>query len=521
MVSVYLVQPRFPHTFWGWEYALQTVGGFSAIIPPLALATLASLTPPEHRVVIGDEHTQPLDLDTPADIVGITSYLSNLPRALELADHYRARGKTVVMGGPGATLMPDVCRPHCDVLFEGEAEYTWPRFLDEYTRGCHRNHYVQEQNIDIADSPPPRLDLLNVHAYGSGIVQTTRGCPFTCEFCDIIVMLGRTVRQKPVSQVVAEVEAWAERGQERIFFADDNFVGNRTYAKELLRALAALNRRRRSPITFSTQVSIDMARDTELLEWMRNANFTGVFIGIETPRKASLQQTKKLQNATLDLAEAIQRVQSYGLVVWAGMIVGFDTDDEAIFEEQYQFLQETGIPVPMLNLLQAVPKTPLYARLQNEGRLLSPDHVDMAVHTNVLPLKLSYEQLLRGYADLMQRVFDYGAFARRLLTNFSQWRADYRQRPARFRWWQVRLALRICRYYLVTLDRERRRFFWQVLRGTWRIQPRAISEAFQHLMMYIHLRRFSADVVAQVRETLRAGFAPGNHAPVNELHSQG
>jgi radical SAM superfamily enzyme YgiQ (UPF0313 family) len=199
--GVYLIQPKFPPSYWGMEHFLPMTP-YGAVFPPLGLLTLAALTPPDFHVAICDENAgEEVDFGTDAQVVGITGYIIQMRRALEIADRFRALGKTVVMGGPLANLLPYVCRPRCDVLFEGEAEYTWPRFLREYAEGRHADHYVEAEKIHLPDSPPPRLDVLN-RRYAHGIVQCTRGCPFTCEFCDIIVMYGRKMRYKPVAQVM-------------------------------------------------------------------------------------------------------------------------------------------------------------------------------------------------------------------------------------------------------------------------------------------------------------------------------
>src|SRR5262249_2243368 len=213
-------------------------------------------------------------------------------------------GKPVVLGGPLANLLPELCREHCDVLFEGEAEYTWPRFLREFAAGRWSDHYHEAEKIHLPDSPPPRLDVLKGR-YAHGIVQCSRGCPFTCEFCDIIVMYGRKMRFKPVEQVIQEIQAWHPRGMAQVFFADDDFIGNRAYAKDLLRALARWNAKQSKPLSFYTQASVDMVRDEELLRLMRDANFVQVFLGIESPRKSSLAETHKTQNEKLDLVKAI------------------------------------------------------------------------------------------------------------------------------------------------------------------------------------------------------------------------
>ncbi|HEY8503218.1 MAG TPA: DUF4070 domain-containing protein [Gemmataceae bacterium] len=489
--KVYLVQPKFPPSYWGMEHFIKMTP-FGAVFPPLGLLTLAALTPRDYQVTLCDENAgEEVDYDTDAEIVGITGYIIQITRVFEIADRFRAMGKTVVLGGPMANLLPQECRAHCDVLFEGEAEYTWPRFLREYAEGRHGSHYQQHDKIHLPDSPPPRLGVLN-KTYAQGIVQCTRGCPFTCEFCDIIVMYGRKMRYKPVEQVVKEVAAWHRRGAMQVFFADDNFVGNRPYAKELLRALIAWNNRQRHPLSFYTQASIDMARDDELLGLLRDANFISVFIGIESPRKASLAETHKMQNERIDLVEAIHKIQSHNLFISAGMIVGFDHDDAGIFDEQYEFLQKAQIPIVMLSVLLAVPKTPLYNRLKAEGRLLTPDptgtdrshYVGTAGGTNFHPAHMTREELKRGQEQLYQRLYAPEAFAERLMGNLSRFR-DVRFRPERLQFRSLRIFARVALHYL-RRGRVARRFFLGCMLRTVRRTHRMIAQMVVYMGMYLH-----------------------------------
>jgi radical SAM superfamily enzyme YgiQ (UPF0313 family) len=390
-----------------------------------------------------------------------------------------------------ATLVPEDCRPHCDVLFEGEAEYTWPRFLREHDEGRHADCYQQPDKIHLPDSPRPRLDVLK-KAYGQGIVQCTRGCPFTCDFCDIIVMYGRIMRFKPIAQVIQEIEAWQARGAGKVFFADDNFIGNRAYAKDLLRAVARWNARQRAPLGFYTQASIDMVRDEELLGLLRDANFFAVFLGIETPRKASLAEAHKTQNAKLDLVRAVHKIQSYNLFVSAGMIVGFDHDDPSIFEEQYQFLQEAQIPIVLVNALEAVPKTPLYKRLKEEGRLVNghPDADGTARYksgvgmTNFRPRLMTGAELKGGLERLFQKLYAPEAFAARLLGNLSRFK-DVTFRPERLQASYPPVFWRLARYYWGK-GWEARKFFWGCLWRALRQAPRVVGQMVIYLGMYVH-----------------------------------
>jgi radical SAM superfamily enzyme YgiQ (UPF0313 family) len=497
---VHLVQPRFPPSYWGMEHFLELTP-YRAVFPPLGLLTLAALTPRDFHVTLADENAgEAVGYDTPAGLVGITGYILQMDRVFAIADRFRALGKTVALGGPLANLLPEECRPHCDVLFEGEAEYTWPRFLRAYAAGDWSDHYREPDKVHLPDSPPPRLDVLK-QRYAHGIVQCSRGCPFTCEFCDIIVMYGRTMRFKPVAQVLGEVAAWKAQGVAQVFFADDNFVGHRAYAKELLRALARWNARQRHALSFYTQASIDMVRDEELLGLLRDANFVSVFIGIESPRKASLAETHKTQNEKLDLVEAVHKVQSYNLFISAGMIVGFDHDDADIFEEQYEFLQEAQVPLAMVSALLAVPRTPLYRRLEAQGRLRTARASGTSTSryagtdggTNFEPLRMSAEQLRAGQRRLYRRLYAPEAFGARLLGNLGRFH-DVRYRPEPPRRDNLLTFLRLAvRYW--RQGGAARRFFWGTLWKTlWR-SPRSFSQTVILLGMYEHFRKVHGDAL--------------------------
>lgn len=491
---IYLVQPKFPPSYWGMEHFM-ALTPHNAVFPPLGLLTLAALTPREHAVSLCDENAgEPVNFDTDAEVVGITGYIIQIKRVFEIADEFRRRGKIVVIGGPMANLLPQECRTHCDVLFEGEAEYTWPRFVREFAAGTHADHYAEHEKIHMPDSPPPRLGMLN-RRYAHGIVQCTRGCPFTCEFCDIIVMYGRKMRFKPVAQVLQEVQAWHRRGTAQVFFADDNFVGNRAYAKELLHALAEWNDKQRHKLSFYTQCSIDMARDDELLGLLRAANFISVFIGIESPRKSSLAETKKLQNERIDLVEAVHKIQSHNLFISAGMIVGFDQDDPSIFDEQFEFLQAAQIPLVMLSVLLAVPKTPLYKRLAAAGRLLTPDptgtdrshYVGTAGGTNFHPMLMTREELKTGQQKLYQRLYSPEAFGHRLLGNLSRF-TDVQYQPERSKLENFATAFRLAKAYWRD-GPDARRFFAKCLAKAAKHSPRLIAQMFVYMGMYHHFCR--------------------------------
>lgn len=515
--QIYLIQPKFPISYWGLEHFLPLTP-YQAVFPPLGLLTLAALTPPDFALTLCDENIgESIDYQTTAPIICITGYIIQIERVFEIADRFRELGKTVVLGGPLANLLPDVCALYGDVVFEGEAEYTWARFLRDYLAGTVERRYHEPEKIHLPDSPPPRLDLLKGN-YAHGIVQCTRGCPFSCEFCDIIVMYGRKMRLKPIERVLQEIEAWKARGVPQVFFADDNFIGNRAYAKDLLRALAQWNKRQRPAMSFYTQASIDMVRDEELLGLMRDANFVSVFIGIESPRKSSLAETHKTQNEKLDMVEAIHKIQSYNLFISAGMIVGFDNDDTTIFDEQFDFLQRAGIPITMLSALMAVPKTPLYKRLKAEGRLIKrtrssskepSQYAGTNGGTNFHPRLMTVEELKRGQQALCRRLYAPKAFAERLLANLYRFH-DVAYRPEPVTWTSLRTLFRLAKMY----GRQgwaARRFFWSILGKTLWHSPRSVPQMVNLLGMYQHFCKLLAQDVAW------DPWAPATPEP--EIHS--
>ena len=393
----------------------------SALMPPLELATLAALTPPEIEVDIWDESVRPpLDGDThfgkEYDLIGVTGYMAHLPWAIDVADIAHRRGIPVVIGGPGVSGSPERCRRVFDVVFIGEAELTWPQFLDDWKTGRHRSEYRQVQRPDMGTSPAPRWDGVADIAknYLMGAVQTTRGCPFDCDFCDVIHLFGRQPRHKAVATVLAEVAALERLGVGKVFFCDDNFIGRPKYAKELLRELIPLNNSFERPMGFSTQLTVNIADDDELLELVADANFDWVLVGIESPREASLREANKPQNYKTDLVADIRKIQSYGIPVKGNMIVGFDHDDVLIFDETYDFVQKAGLLYVTVSMLKGFPGTPLLTRLQREGRIIETRddiYSDTARPiTNIIPKQMTRLQLFEGYAALLQRLASWDRF---------------------------------------------------------------------------------------------------------------
>ncbi|MEM7350566.1 MAG: radical SAM protein [Acidobacteriota bacterium] len=416
--SLYLINPRPANpSYFGAEAFRQCGYAGAQAIADLAASTVAALAPDGWQVSICEEYVEPIDFDTDADFIGLTGKVIQGQRMNEVADIFRQRGKTVLIGGPHASLSPDAVRDHCDILLIGELESMAEEFFADLENGTWKKEYVAEKpNLDA--SPLPRFDLYPNHRALSGCVQTSRGCPFECEFCDVIQYLGRKQRHKSVDQILAELDEVYRVGYRAVFLADDNFTVYRKRAKNVLQALADWNAKRPDgPVAFHTQVSIDAARDPEIMELCGEAGLTRVFIGIETPNEESLRETKKRQNVGVDLVDQVQVFLDHGISVTGGMIVGFDHDGPDIFQRQLDFGMATPIPIFTLGALVAPAATPLYDRMEESGRLVASggSETQGVWNTNIIPTLLTPEQLFSGLKWLGNRLYDPANFARRVV----------------------------------------------------------------------------------------------------------
>jgi len=412
-----LINPRFTESFWSFRFAMaEIVPGKRTLNPPLGLATLAALCPPHWQVTIVDENVEPVPLEPDADIVGVCGMGVQFPRQSELLAYYRGRGHYAVAGGSYASLCPDKYAQLADTTVAGEAEYIWPAFCRDFEAGVPKPVYRETGTVALADSPTPRFDLLKLHLYNTASLQFSRGCPYLCDFCDIIVMFGRRPRVKSVEQIGRELDALRTQGARQVFFVDDNLIGNRAQAKVLLRFLADYQKRHDYRFGFGTEASLNLAQDEELMQLMRDANFAWVFIGIETPDEASLKLTRKTQNMGTDILGALRRIYAHGIDVLAGFIVGFDTDTLETFERQRRFILDSGIQAAMIGLLTALPRTPLYERLQREGRLIerADDTDNTRLGTNFVPKNMAYDAMVAAYQVLYQQLLTDRGIAHRI-----------------------------------------------------------------------------------------------------------
>ena len=414
---VLLINPKLPESFWSFKWALDEIlPGKRAVNPPLGLATLAALCPPHWTVRVVDENIEPVPLHPRADLIGVCGMGVQFPRQAELLAYFRREGYRTVAGGSYASLCPERYSELADTVVAGEAEYIWPRFCADFESSGARALYRETGAVALADSPVPRFDLLKLERYTTATLQFSRGCPYRCEFCDIIVMFGRRPRHKTTEQVGRELDQLRSRGLTNVFFVDDNLIGNRAIARDLLRYLRDYQQQHSYRFRFGTEASLNMAQDRELLQLFRDANFTWVFIGIESADEKALKETRKTQNVQEDVLTSVRRIYSYGIDILAGFIIGFDSDTRETFEQQRRFIRDSGIQVAMIGLLTALPRTPLWQRLERDGRLLA--HADNTDNTkpgtNVVPKNMSYEAMVQGYMTLYRRLLSDAGIAERV-----------------------------------------------------------------------------------------------------------
>ena len=416
--NILMVYPQIPNTYWGFKYALPFVGR-KAVMPPLGLMTVASLLPSDYYVRLVDMNVKslnPKDIEW-ADMVFISAMIVQKESFEHVVRLSNVCNKPVVAGGPYPTTSCDSIRG-VDHFVLDEAESTLPAFLKDLESGKPQKIYRSPQKPDIHGTPVPRFDVIEAGAYNVMPLQYSRGCPFNCEFCDIIELFGRKVRTKTPEQFIAEIEAVYRTGYRgTIFIVDDNFVGNKKSVKQLLNAIIAWQKLNRKPFLFSTEASINLAQDDELLNLMVNAGFKTVFVGIETPDEKTLAFTQKKQNLKVSVLEAVKKIQTRGIEVTGGFILGFDTDPEDIFDRQIGFIQKAGIAAAMMGLLTALPNTQLHRRLALENRLV---HDSSGNNTHDMKLnfrpRMAPEKLVAGYKRVIAEIYSPRKYFRRCLT---------------------------------------------------------------------------------------------------------
>lgn len=486
-MNVLLISPQTPDTFWSFKHVLRFVAKKSTF-PPLGLLTVAALLPREWSLQVVDLNvTRLTDADLrAADVVMISAMLVHEASVREVARRCAVLHKCVIAGGPLFTTGHESF-PEIQHFVLGEAEELIPQLVADLGADRVQEVYQTTTRPSMALSPVPRWDLINLQNYVTMAVQFSRGCPFDCEFCDIIVMNGRTPRTKSPAQVIAELEVLRAQGwTEMVFLVDDNFIGNKVRTRELLREMIAWRERTKPEMGFLTEASINLADDAELRALMVAAGFRKVFVGIETPDAAALAECHKVQNQGRDLVAAVQTLQRDGLQVMGGFIVGFDSDREDIFQRQFDFIQRSGVVTAMVGLLNALPKTRLYQRLQREGRLETKSSGNNTDATLNFRPKLDRAFLESGYRDLMKQLYEPRAYYQRIRTFLKHHRPAGRPH-LRLSWPDFCAFLKS--FWLLGIWYRGRVAYWQFFWSTLLKRPAQFREAIELAILGHHFRR--------------------------------
>ena len=373
----------------------------------ITMPYLAARVPTNWQVTHVDEEAEKIDWAQRPDVVGITFHTPSADHAYDLSARFRANGACVAMGGPHVTLLPEEAALHADAIFIGEAEDLWEEFLDEFVKGNPRHVYRRRDAAVLDGAPMARKALFHRRDLASGVMFATRGCPNHCDFCAIAVMYPHGLRKRPVAEVAAE---YASFKGSRIIFWDDNITADRQYAKDLFRAIAPCRK------GWSSQASVQVAQDEELLELAARSGCKQLFLGLESISQSSMNEVRKEFNRVEEYAEAVRRVHAYGIAVQAGIVFGFDHDTPAIFKETLDFLEAVGVQNATFNILTPYPGTPLFAKLESQGRILTRNWSRYNGRTDVVfqPRQMSAEELLAGFRYANQRFYSLRSVAKRL-----------------------------------------------------------------------------------------------------------
>lgn len=490
-MNVLLVSPATPASFWSYKHVLPLISR-KAAFPPLGLLTVAGMLPKEWNLKLVDMNVSRLgDADIEwADYVFLSAMIIQADSSRAVVARCTAKGKAVVAGGPLFTTGHDRF-PEIRHFVLGEAEDVMPALVQDMIVGDVKQTYRTADRPDITTTPAPRWDLVRLKDYATMSVQFSRGCPFDCEFCDIVAMYGRVPRAKTPGQMIRELDSLIDAGWKGdIFIVDDNFIGHRAKAEALLREIVAWRRRHGVTASFTTEASLNLVGIPGMLDLMVQAGFKRVFIGIETPNEDSLSECAKVQNLQRDLVASVKTIQEAGIEVMGGFIIGFDNDDDGVFERMRAFIQESGVVTAMVGLLSALPETRLFSRLKSEGRILQEstgNNLDAVL--NFIP-KLDHDVLIAGYRSLVKRLYAPRNYYERALTFLRQYRP---QGPrARFGWRDV-LAFTRSLWIMGVWTRGRREY-WKYVTKSLLFHRRSFSQAMRIAIVGMHFRRIAASL---------------------------
>ena len=501
-MKVLLVYPQTPDTFWSFKHALRFVSK-KAAFPPLGLLTVGAMLPDDWEKKLVDMNTATLtdkDLNW-ADYVFISAMAVQQDSAKEVINRCKKFGTKIVAGGPlfGAGY-EEFGFDDIDHLIFNEAENILPLFLEDLEKGCAKHIYTSEERPDITKTPVPLWSLIEKKKYQSLSIQYSRGCPFNCEFCDIVIMNGHIPRTKDKNQMVAELDALYNQGwRGGVFLVDDNFIGNKRKLKsEILPAIIEWMEERKHPFSLYTEASVNLADDEELMHLMVEAGFDQVFVGIESPNEESLVECNKLPNKDRDLLASVKKIQNHGLQVQGGFIVGFDSDPLSIFRSQISFIQKSGIVTAMVGVLMAPPGTGLYKRLKKENRLLpggSADNTDGS--TNFIP-KMGHERLVSGYKHILGTIYSPKQYCERIKIFLK----EYKPRNKRRGIISPRYIRALIRSMWVLGIREKgRRCYWRLFVWTLLRKPKCFTLSITLAIQGFHFRKVAEKIrVPSIRD---------------------
>jgi radical SAM superfamily enzyme YgiQ (UPF0313 family) len=485
-----MVYPRYPDTFWSFKHALKFINK-KASFPPLGLLTIAAMLPKDWQIKLVDMNVKGLaDRDIcKADYVFISAMVTQRQSAREVITRCNRLGTKVVAGGPLFTTEHEEFEG-IDHFILDEAEVTLPPFLKDLEAGCPQCLYTSNERPDITKTPIPRWSLVNMKHYSSMNIQYSRGCPYNCEFCDIVVLNGHKPRTKTRDQVLAELDSLYDTGwRAGVFIVDDNFIGNKKKLKQdILPAIIGWMKERDYPFTLLTETSINLADDEQLMQLMVDAGFDSVFIGIESPNEESLVECNKNQNEKRDLIAAVKKIQNFGMQVQGGFIVGFDSDPQSIFNSQIDFIQKSGIVTAMVGLLNAPKGTRLYQRLKSECRLLnnfSGDNTDCSI--NFIP-KMKYETLVNGYKYILKTIYAPKHYYERVMTCLKEYSPQKNKKGApQLKYYHIKAFFRSI--WLLGIWGKGKRYFWKLVLLTLARRPRSLPLAISLSVYGFHFRK--------------------------------
>jgi radical SAM superfamily enzyme YgiQ (UPF0313 family) len=517
-MNIDLIVPEFPPAHWNFAFAMD-VEGSKYSHPPLGAATLAAYTPKDVRVRVFDENVAPIDFSSLADNVGISAMYIQRKRTFELAKKLRAAGKRVLLGGGLVSGLPQQSAGAADTVVHGEAELTWEGILRDIADGKPKPRYDAPSRFDLTLSKMPRYDLLQMKAYSTASLQTSRGCPYACEYCDVPLIDGSKPRTKPIDLVMQEIELLHAGGQRSFFIVDDHFLGNRKYAMQVVEEIRRFVERKNHKPLFYCQATLNVATDEEALESLYRANFRRLFIGIESDDPSALKGVRKHQNTQMPVAEAVRRIQRWNITVWAALLAGFDEDTPATFDRYTEFTTSARIGMVIPGLLQAVPGTAYHRKMTEQQRLVplrngyvagQAGSLDSLLVTNVKPRNMTTDELLAGYRRFVRELYEYDAFGDRVIgfleagTKPELGKADVADV-----WAARKILVRALRYYF-SGGADRRRFALRIVRYLLKTKMRRVDEAIFHLVIYKHLREFyfsASDALVPVADDLLEGAA--------------